>query len=264
MLIKKAKKRLGQHFLIDEYVVEKILHSISPKINETFLEIGAGYAALTAPLLQYLNHLTVIEIDKNLVKGLRGRFDKKSLRVIESDVLSVDFSKFGKDIRIVGNLPYNISNALLFHLLRTSDWVLDQHFMLQREVAERLVSCPGTSSYGRSSVMLQSRYSIEKLFDVPGQAFLPRPSVFSSFVRMVPLPEDKRLKPLSSTALEMVVTQAFSQRRKMLRNALGDWAHYIPWSDLHISPDSRAEEITIAEFVALADVLTNQGMVTNL
>ncbi|TAL77233.1 MAG: 16S rRNA (adenine(1518)-N(6)/adenine(1519)-N(6))-dimethyltransferase RsmA [Burkholderiaceae bacterium] len=256
----KARKRFGQHFLADEGVVEAIVRAVAPKAGESVVEIGPGLSALTEPLLQLLKHLTVVEIDRDLAARLRREYPADRLTVVEDDVLRVDFAEFGDRLRIVGNLPYNISSPLLFHLVPYADGVVDQHFMLQREVIDRMVAKPSSSDYGRLSVMLQSRYRMVKLFDVQPEAFDPPPRVVSAVVRMTPLPED-RLKPVSFKVFEQVVAKSFAQRRKMLRRGLADWAHAIDWAGLGIPETARAEELSVAQFVALADSLQARGMV---
>jgi len=255
-----ARKRFGQHFLADEGVIEAMVRAIAPERADRVLEIGPGLSALTAPLLRRLDHLTVVEIDRDLAVKLRQGFATQQLRVIEADALAVDFSQFGAGLRVVGNLPYNISSPLLFHLLSAAHCIRDQHFMLQREVINRMVAAPSTPDYGRLSVMLQSRYRMEKLFDVAAAAFIPPPRVVSAVVRMAPLPHD-RLQPRCEAALAQVVARAFAQRRKMLRRALGDWAAYVPWDEVGIAPTARAEEVSVARFIALADALTAAGLV---
>jgi 16S rRNA (adenine1518-N6/adenine1519-N6)-dimethyltransferase len=254
-----ARKRFGQHFLVDESVVDAIVRAIGPARTDTVIEIGPGLSALTGPLLQRLDRLTAVEIDRDLAQRLRQQHAPERLDVVEADALTVDFSQFGANLRIVGNLPYNISSPILFHLMAAADQVRDLHFMLQREVIDRMVATPSSSDYGRLSVMLQSRYSMEKLFDVPPEAFDPPPRVVSAVVRMMPLPAD-RLRPQSDAALEQVVARAFAQRRKMLRRALGDWAALVPWDDLGVAPTARAEEVPVDRFIRLSDVLLKAGV----
>ncbi len=255
-----ARKRFGQHFLIDEGVTEGIVRAIAPKASDTVVEIGPGLSALTEPLLAGLDRLTVIEIDRDLAARLRQRYSPERLRVIESDALKVDFSLLGEHLRIVGNLPYNVSSPLLFHLMAYADLVLDQHFMLQREVIDRMVASPSTSDYGRLSVMLQSRYRMEKLFDVLPEAFDPPPRVVSAVVRMTPLPEN-RPRPRSVRAFERVVARAFSQRRKMLRRCLGDWAGLVDWQAIGVADSARAEALSVVDFIALSDALLEAGAI---
>ncbi|MDM9559962.1 16S rRNA (adenine(1518)-N(6)/adenine(1519)-N(6))-dimethyltransferase RsmA [Bordetella petrii] len=255
-----ARKRFGQHFLTDESVVEAIVRAIAPARDDCMVEIGPGLSALTQPLLRSLARLTVVEIDRDLAARLRGQYPADRLTVVEADALTVDFASLGARLRVVGNLPYNISSPLLFHLMAAADQVQDQHFMLQREVIDRMVAAPGSADYGRLSVMLQSRYRMDKLFDVPPEAFDPPPRVVSAVVRMVPLPPD-RLRPASEAALQAVVARAFAQRRKMLRRALGDWAALVPWDALDIPPTARAEEVPVEKFIRLADALLQAGAV---
>jgi len=255
-----ARKRFGQHFLTDDSVVEAIVRAIAPARGDRVVEIGPGLSALTQPLLRGLDHLTVVEIDRDLAARLRNAHAPDRLTVIEADALTVDFASLGERLRVVGNLPYNISSPLLFHLMAAADTVRDQHFMLQREVIDRMVAAPGSADYGRLSVMLQSRYRMDKLFDVPPEAFDPPPRVVSAVVRMVPLPAD-RLRPASEAALQAVVARAFAQRRKMLRRGLGDWAALVPWDALDIAPTARAEEISVEKFIRLTDALLQAGAV---
>ncbi|VFR46520.1 SSU rRNA (adenine(1518)-N(6)/adenine(1519)-N(6))-dimethyltransferase [plant metagenome] len=255
-----ARKRFGQHFLTDESVVDGIVRAIAPAPGDCLVEIGPGLSALTKPLLTRADRLVAVEIDRDLAARLRRNYPPEKLSVVEADALEVDFSAFGEHLRIVGNLPYNISSPLLFHLMACADRVRDQHFMLQREVIDRMVAVPGDADYGRLSVMLQTRYRMTKLFDVPPEAFEPPPRVVSSVVRMVPLPAD-RLRAKSEAALEQVVARAFAQRRKMLRRGLADWADDIDWDALGIAPTARAETLSVAQFIALADALTDAGRV---
>ncbi len=254
-----ARKRFGQHFLTDEGVTDAIVRAIAPQRDDSVVEIGPGLSALTAPLLHKLDHLTVVEIDRDLAARLRKQYPDTQLTVVQADALQVNFSELGTGLRVVGNLPYNISSPLLFHLLNYADQVLDQHFMLQREVIDRMVAQPSSGDYSRLSVMLQSRYSMEKLFDVAPEAFDPPPRVVSAVVRMVPLPAN-RVIPKSQGAFASVVTRAFAQRRKMLRRGLGEWTALIDWEGLGIAPTSRAEELSVAQFIALSDHLLAAGV----
>ncbi len=256
-----ARKRFGQHFLTDEGVTDAIVRAIAPKRTQTVIEIGPGLSALTTPLLDKLDHLTVVEIDRDLAERLRHQYPAEQLTVVQGDALQVDFSDLGSNLRIVGNLPYNISTPLLFHLLDYADQVVDQHFMLQREVIDRMVAQPGSGDYSRLSVMLQSRYSMEKLFDVAPESFDPPPRVVSAVVRMQPLPST-RLQPKSQRAFGTVVARAFAQRRKMLRRGLADWTTQIDWDGLGIAPTSRAEELSVEQFIALSDNLLAAGVLS--
>lgn len=255
-----TRKRFGQHFLHDEGVIEGIVRAIVPARGDNMVEIGPGLSALTGPLLERLDHLTVIEIDRDLAGRLSELYSSQHLTVLQGDALDVDFSTLGAKLRVVGNLPYNISSPLLFHLVDYADLILDQHFMLQREVVDRMVAQPATSDYGRLSVMLQARYRMVKLFDVDPQAFDPPPRVMSSVVRMVPLPAS-RPKAQSQAAFSEVVARAFGQRRKMLRRVLADWVMAIDWSVIGVPETARAEQLSVAQFIALADHLYAAGLV---
>ncbi len=242
-----ARKRFGQHFLVDDSVIEGIVRVIDPRPGQALVEIGPGLGAMTGPLLRGAGALTVIELDRDLAARLRRQ---AGLNVIEADVLQVDFRALaaGRRLRVVGNLPYNISTPILFHLLQASDCVADQHFMLQKEVVDRMAAAPGSKDYGRLSVMLQWRYRIDSVLDVPPEAFDPPPRVQSAVVRMEPLPADPRVDP---ERLRALVTTAFSQRRKLLRHTLGRWIEaegLVTTFDLQ----RRAEEVPVGEYLALA------------
>ena len=247
-----ARKRFGQHFLTDVAIIDGIVDAIAPAEGEALVEIGPGLGAMTLPLLKRHGRFTVIELDRDLAARLKKRGD---LDVIESDVLKVDFAEIAKDkgqkLRVVGNLPYNISTPILFHLLDFVEHVVDHHFMLQKEVVERMAASPGCKDYGRLSVMLQWRYDIESVLDVPPAAFDPPPRVDSAIVRMLPL----AVPPVLNRALlgEMVQV-AFSQRRKLLRHSLGKWLEARGFGG-HFDLQRRAEEVPVAEFVALAQSL---------
>ncbi|RZI86449.1 MAG: 16S rRNA (adenine(1518)-N(6)/adenine(1519)-N(6))-dimethyltransferase RsmA [Rubrivivax sp.] len=246
-----ARKRFGQHFLSDIGVIEDIVRAINPQPGQALVEIGPGLGAMTNPVVELSEHLTVIELDRDLVQRLRQR---PELTVIESDVLKVDFGALaqtqpaGKKLRVIGNLPYNISTPILFHLLPWADQVEDQHFMLQKEVVDRMVASPGKKDYGRLSVMLQWRYDMESVVDVPPTAFTPPPRVDSAVVRMVPLPQKAAIDP---KLLSEIVTVAFSQRRKLLRHTLGAWLA-ARGSQVDFNVTRRAEEVPVAEYLALA------------
>lgn len=260
-MVHHVRKRFGQHFLHDEGVVEQIVRAIRPHADDCMVEIGPGLSALTAPLLHKLDHLTVIEIDRDLAAKLADQYCADRLTIIAQDALKVDFSRFGNRLRVVGNLPYNVSTPLLFHLAQYVDCIRDQHFMLQREVVARLTASPSTSDYGRLSVMLQARYDMEWLFDVEPAAFDPAPAVMSAVVRMVPL-SAQHPQPRSWSAFEAVVTRAFGQRRKMLRRALAEWAPYLDWDSLGIAATHRAQDLSVAEYIALADALVEREVIS--
>ena len=259
MTAHQARKRFGQNFLVDLAVVDAIVRAIAPQREDVMIEIGPGLSALTAPLLVQLEKLTAIEIDRDLAARLRQRFSVDRLTVVQADALQVDFTQFGQALRIVGNLPYNISSPLLFALVECADQVHDQHFMLQREVVDRMVAQPGGSEYSRLSVMLQYRYQIHKLFDVAPEAFDPPPRVTSAIVRMIPRGAE-RLQALDEKLFATVVQRAFSQRRKMLRGVLGEWTALIPWEALGVLPTWRAEQVSVAGFVGMTDALFTAGV----
>ena len=247
------RKRFGQHFLTDTGVVEAIVDAIAPRPGQAMVEIGPGLAALTQPLVERLGQLTVIELDRDLAARLRRH---PQLSVIESDVLKVDFAQIARartatKLRVVGNLPYNISTPILFHLLDYVDVIEDQHFMLQKEVIDRMVARPATSDYGRLSVMLQWRYVMQNVLAVPPESFEPPPRVNSAVVRMLPRedPATVDVKLLSE-----LVRVAFSQRRKLLRHTLGQWLQDKACRDC-FDLQRRAEEVPVAEYLALAMAL---------
>jgi len=247
------RKRFGQHFLTDDSVIERIVDAIDPQPGQAVVEIGPGLGAMTRPLAERLDRLSVIELDRDLAQRLRRQ---PKLDVIEADVLKVDIAALaaerGQLLRIVGNLPYNISTPILFHLLEAVEHVADQHFMLQKEVVERMAAGPGGKEYGRLSVMLQWRYRIESLFDVLPESFDPPPRVDSAIVRMRPWPAPR---VLPAGLLEELVRVAFSQRRKLLRHTLGRWLGeraYAGAFDLQ----RRAEEVAVDEYLDLAAALS--------
>jgi 16S rRNA (adenine1518-N6/adenine1519-N6)-dimethyltransferase len=261
------RKRFGQHFLNDSGIIAAIVDAIAPHPGEPVVEIGPGLGALTQPLVERLGHLAVIELDRDLAARLRLRND---LTVIESDVLKVDFSELALSglrregdtrgigapvkLRIVGNLPYNISTPILFHLLDHVNCVRDQHFMLQKEVVDRMVGTPATAAYGRLSVMLQWRYAMENILHVPPESFTPPPRVDSAVVRMVPRPDAPLVKlPL----LSQLVQVAFSQRRKLLRHSLGKWLEERQFAG-DFDVQRRAEEVPVAQYIALAQAVEKQ------
>jgi 16S rRNA (adenine1518-N6/adenine1519-N6)-dimethyltransferase len=248
-----ARKRFGQNFLTDEGVIDAIVRSIDPQHGDTMFEIGPGQAALTAPLLARTGALHAIEIDRDLAARLRKRFEQ-GLTVHEGDVLAFDFDMLAGNgnLRVVGNLPYNISSPILFHLMQFAPRITDQHFMLQKEVVERMVAQAGGKEFGRLSVMLQARYHMELLFEVPPESFEPAPKVDSAIVRMIPKPAIE-VAGIDFARLEKLVAQAFSQRRKMLRNTLA--RHVATLEQVGIAPTARAEDITLAQWLTLLGTL---------
>lgn len=242
-----ARKRFGQHFLSDGGIIDAIVDAIQPEPGQAMVEIGPGLAALTQPLVERLGHLTVIELDRDLAVRLRLH---KQLSVVESDVLKVNFTELskGQKIRVVGNLPYNISTPILFHLLSHVDSIEDQHFMLQKEVIDRMVASPSTSDYGRLSVMLQWRYEMENVLFVPPESFEPPPRVDSAVVRMIPRAQPA---PVDFQLLEKMVQVAFSQRRKLLRHTLGAWLTERNFAGT-FDVQRRAEEVPVQAYLDLA------------
>jgi len=251
-----ARKRFGQHFLTDDSVIERIVDAIDPQPGQAVVEIGPGLGAMTGPLARRLDRLSVIELDRDLAQRLRRQ---PKLEVIEADVLKVDIAalaqQLGQRLRIVGNLPYNISTPILFHLLESVEHVVDQHFMLQKEVVERMAAGPGGKEYGRLSVMLQWRYRIESLFDVGPESFDPPPRVDSAIVRMRPWPAPR---VLPAGVLEELVRVAFSQRRKLLRHTLGRWLDERGYAGV-FNVQRRAEEVAVSEYLDLAEALQGTG-----
>jgi 16S rRNA (adenine1518-N6/adenine1519-N6)-dimethyltransferase len=244
------RKRFGQHFLADVSIIDAIVREVDPRPGQPMVEIGPGLAALTQPLVERLGRLTVIELDRDLAQRLRAH---AQLDVVEADVLKVDFAALAQrmgaaPLRIVGNLPYNISSPILFHLLDFAAGVQDQHFMLQKEVVDRMVASPATADYGRLSVMLQWRYDMENVLFVPPSAFDPPPRVDSAVVRMVPRPQPAAVDP---ALLSELVRVAFSQRRKLLRHSLGRWLEQRRFGGA-FDTQRRAEEVPVAEYLALA------------
>ena len=248
-----ARKRFGQHFLADTSVIDGIVKAVAPQPQDILVEIGPGLAALTQPLLECVHRLTVIELDRDLAARLRKQ---EGLTVIESDVLQVDFTALAASmathsLRVVGNLPYNISTPILFHLLDHASVIHDQHFMLQKEVIDRMVATPATAAYGRLSVMLQWRYAMEQVLFVPPHSFDPPPKVDSAVVRMQPHARPAAVPP---ALLAELVRVAFSQRRKLLRHTLGAWLQEKQFSG-DFDVQRRAEEVPVDEYVALAQTL---------
>jgi 16S rRNA (adenine1518-N6/adenine1519-N6)-dimethyltransferase len=250
-----ARKRFGQNFLTDNHVLSDIIDAIGPQRGETMVEIGPGLAAMTALLLKSLDHMHVVELDRDLVTRLEKAYPRERLSVHSGDALKFDFGSIpvqdGQKLRVVGNLPYNISSPLLFHLAEFAHLVEDQHFMLQKEVVERMVAEPGTKAYSRLSVMLQWRYDMAMLFIVPPTAFDPPPKVDSAIVRMVPT---RRQLPCDGKRLEAVVAKAFSQRRKVIRNCVAGMFTEAQLVEAGIDPGVRPEAVSLEQYVALANL----------
>src|SRR5690606_6588960 len=258
-LMHQARKRFGQNFLHDQAVIARIVRSINPKPEQTLVEIGPGLGAITELLLQATGgQLDVVELDRDLIPVLRTKFfNYPNFRIHEADALRFDFRQLhqsGKPLRIVGNLPYNISTPLMFHLLRSADLILDMHFMLQKEVVERLAAQPGEDAYGRLGIMVQYFCEVAHLFDVGPGAFRPAPRVDSAVVSLAPHRELPH--PAKDVALlERVVREAFNMRRKTLRNGLRNLVDDSVWPLLNVDPGQRPERLGLADYVHISNVL---------
>ena len=250
-----ARKRFGQNFLVDHGIIAAIISAIDPKRDETVVEIGPGLGAITEPVMARVDHLHVVEIDRDLIARLKKQHTPERMTIHEGDALAFDFASIGKDLRLVGNLPYNISTPLLFHLAEYVDIVRDMHFMLQKEVVERMVAEPGDADFGRMSVMLQYRFYLEWLIDVPPESFNPAPKVDSAVVRLIPKPVSE-LNAKSQEKLAQVVLTAFSQRRKMLRNTMKSLLSEAAFAELGINPTLRAEDVPVEDYVRIANYLS--------
>ena len=257
-----AKKRFGQNFLTDQAVIASLVDAINPHKNQSIVEIGPGLGALTKPLLKKIDHLHVVEIDRDIVSWMQTEYAKPSyvnnkISIHNVDALKFDFSQLGRQLRVTGNLPYNISTPILFHLLDNLAHITDMHFMLQKEVVERMVASPSTPAYGRLSVMLQYYLNMEYLITVPPEAFEPAPKVESAFVRCVPhasLPFIAK-----DTALfAKIVMAAFGQRRKTIRNTLKDFLSDSDFEQLKISSQMRAENLSVSDFVSISNFCNNK------
>lgn len=255
-----AKKRFGQNFLTDQGVINSLVGAIAPQAADLMVEIGPGLGALTKPLLQKLKQLHVVEVDRDIIAWMQAEYAKPAyaqcnIRIHNADALKFDFSSLGQGLRVTGNLPYNISTPILFHLLANVSHITDMHFMLQKEVVERMVAQPSTPAYGRLSVMLQYHLQMDYLITVPPGAFEPAPKVESAFVRCVPhatLPFIAK----DEAVFAKVVLAAFSQRRKTLRNTLKGLLADEGFSALNIDSQQRAENLSVADFVAIANYLS--------
>ena len=253
----RARKRFGQHFLRDAGVVDAILRAVHATKDDVIVEIGPGQGAITAALAADAGQLHAVELDRDLVARLRRQYaNNPTVSIHEADALSFDFSTLGDRLRIVGNLPYNISTPLLFHLLKYRDRILDMHFMLQKEVVDRMAASPGSKAYGRLGIMLGCHLNIESLFDVDKSAFDPPPEVTSAVVRLDPLPPGT-FDIKDQALLSRLVTNAFMKRRKTIRNALKDHVDVTDLAAVDIDPGLRPEQISIAKFVELSNHLTS-------
>ncbi|MFQ1016192.1 16S rRNA (adenine(1518)-N(6)/adenine(1519)-N(6))-dimethyltransferase RsmA [Gilliamella sp. BG7] len=252
-----ARKRFGQNFLHDDYIIESIVSAIQPKTDQALVEIGPGLAALTIPISKHIDHLTVIEIDRDLASRLiENPFLNNKLTVIEQDALTFDFNQLadqlGKPLRVFGNLPYNISTPLMFHLFKHANIITDMHFMLQKEVVTRLVASPNSKHYGRLSVMAQYYCQIIPVLEVPPASFKPAPKVDSAVVKLTPYKEKPYLVN-DIKILSRVTTEAFNQRRKTIRNSLSNLFTVEQLTELNIDPNLRAENLTVQQYCQLAN-----------
>jgi 16S rRNA (adenine1518-N6/adenine1519-N6)-dimethyltransferase len=252
-----AKKRFGQNFLVDEQIIADIIRIIRPAADDNMVEIGPGLGALTRPLLTHLNTLHVVEIDRDIIARLKTDYPPHKIVIHEGDALKFDVAELPAPLRIVGNLPYNISSPLLFHFADSAENITDMHFMLQNEVVERMVAAPSTPEYGRLSVMLQYRFHMEKLLDVPPESFRPAPKVDSAIVRMIPMPR-KEIQVQDEKLFAEIVMQAFGQRRKTLRNTLRERISESDFEQLGINPQLRAENLGYLEYAKMSNWLAVQ------
>ena len=257
----RPRKRFGQNFLHDPVVIGKIVSAVHPASEDRLFEIGPGQGAITAPMLAAAGTLSVVELDRDLIEPLKTRCaGMGKLTVYSADALNFDFCSHaaGSSLRVIGNLPYNISTPLLFHLLEQHQCIKDMHFMLQKEVVDRMAAVPGSRQYGRLSIMLQYRCKVIPLFNIGPDAFDPPPKVESAFVRLEPY-EQPRVQVTDEALFEQLVKQAFSQRRKTLRNTLRDLVDAETMRELGIDPSARAETLAIEDFAILANHLCNAG-----
>jgi 16S rRNA (adenine1518-N6/adenine1519-N6)-dimethyltransferase len=253
-----AKKRFGQNFLTDQAIIASLIEAINPKYDEVIVEIGPGLGALTKPLLAKINHINVVEIDRDIVTWMHNEYSKNSLTIHNIDALKFNFGTLGESIRVVGNLPYNISTPILFHLIDNLACIIDMHFMLQKEVVERMVAEPSNPAYGRLSVMLQYHLQMEYLITVPPESFDPAPKVESAFVRCVPY----KIKPFiakDEALFSKVVLAAFGQRRKTIRNTLKEFLNDDDFIRLTLDPQLRAENLSTQQFVAISNYIFSKS-----
>ena len=249
-----AKKKFGQNFLKDTSIINAIIQSINPLPDDLLIEIGPGLGALTKPLLEKTNHLLAIEVDRDIVAWMENEYSKKNITVFNEDILNFNFDQFDQKVRIVGNLPYNISTPILFKCIDNITNIKDLHFMLQKEVVDRMIAVPSSSEYGRLSVMLQYYFVMEHLVHVPKESFDPEPKVESSFVRLIPY----KHYPFVANNIEQfgrIVKEAFSQRRKTIRNTLKSFISENDFQKIGINPQLRAENLSVSDFVKISNYL---------
>ena len=255
-MIQLAKKRFGQNFLIDEFVIAQIINLINLKSDDNIVEIGPGLGALTRPIMTKVASINVVEIDRDIISYLKINFDSDVINIYEADALKFDFSLFNNRFRLVGNLPYNISTPLLFYLLEQIEYIIDMHFMLQKEVVTRICAKPGTKDYGRLSIMLQLKLDCTYLLDVGARAFNPAPKVDSAIIRLVP---KKNIEKVNQVLLNQIVTNAFNQRRKTISNSLSNYLVIEDFKLLDIDSKKRAENITIKEYINIANYIESKN-----
>ena len=250
-----AKKKFGQNFLKDSSIIHAIIQSIQPLQDDLLVEIGPGLGALTKPLLEKTKHLFAIELDRDIVNWMQNQYLKNNITIFNEDVLNFNFHQFDKKIRIVGNLPYNISTPILFKCIEDIKIITDLHFMLQKEVVDRMIAVPSSSEYGRLSVMLQYYFAMEHLVHVPKESFDPEPKVESSFVRLIPYDN----YPFVANNIDQfgkIVKEAFSQRRKTIRNTLKNFMNANDFENIYINPQLRAENLSVSDFVKISNYLS--------
>ena len=250
-----AKKKFGQNFLKDSSIIHAIIQSIQPLQNDLLVEIGPGLGALTKPLLEKTKHLFAIELDRDIVNWMQNQYSKNNITIFNEDVLNFNLHQFDKKIRIVGNLPYNISTPILFKCIEDIKIITDLHFMLQKEVVDRMIAAPSSSEYGRLSVMLQYYFAMEHLVHVPKESFDPEPKVESSFVRLIPYDN----YPFVANNIDQfgkIVKEAFSQRRKTIRNTLKNFMNANDFENIDINPQLRAENLSVSDFVKISNYLS--------
>ena len=255
-----ARKRFGQNFLTDQSVLDRIERCLNPKDDQRFVEIGPGLGALTNLLIHSVKHLTAIEIDKDLINQLQHQFNFSHFNLIDADALKLDFSQFNLPFRLVGNLPYNISTPLLFHILSFNVPIIDMHFMLQKEVIDRMTASPNQKIYGRLSVMTQYFCQATHLFNVAGSSFTPPPKVTSAFVKLVPYQDNSPYEKVDSNLFKEVVRTCFTLRRKTLNNCLKQWLTSDDYIELNIDPKNRPENLSVKEFVSITRYIENKGL----
>ena len=250
-----AKKKFGQNFLKESSIIHAIIQSIQPLQDDLLVEIGPGLGALTKPLLEKTKHLFAIELDRDIINWMQNQYSKNNITIFNEDVLNFNFHQFDKKIRIVGNLPYNISTPILFKCIEDIKIIADLHFMLQKEVVDRMIAAPSSSEYGRLSVMLQYYFAMEHLVHVPKESFDPEPKVESSFVRLIPYDH----YPFVANNIDQfgkIVKEAFSQRRKTIRNTLKNFMSANDFENIDINPQLRAENLSVSDFVKISNYLS--------